>query len=549
MTRALYFPEYTIGDASVFLTPRRVGGYDTAPAQVVGSGSIASEGFVSGSTGWIIRGDGSFELDGGTFRGDLQSENFVLDTSGWFLDYDTGSAQFNGSVVARDLTTGLSGDVRVYITDSGVLGGSFAGVYFDTGDADQDTGAVLYGAVQGSGGTEYHQAALVGFVAYDNAHSPPALFFDTESSDGSTSGQRIIARVDANGSQEGGFDLQDETGPGNGSSYYGFLYSASQTYMLLSTSVDFWNFQYVRVNTGSDLVVVDGKIFLGTAASNDYIEHSGTTLGVYNSGALGYMAASRYYFDAVAGNDYLLFDDTNNLLKIIADSSLGYMAAARYYFSEGGNDYITFDDTSDYFSFYADATEFLRIYEGYGAAGRGRIYANSELYLGAAGTTRFLHGTTQIFRFDVNASKSRIVVSGTSANGVSIVSDDGVVDLYAPGLYGTSTAYNDARHYTGDGRIYYQTSTEKVKTGIREADIFELGDVMAVQPRRFFPDKKMLPDEDDTIEQTGFVAEELAVVNPEFATYGPVPFTKTDPHGNIRLVYKNPEGEEFSRKV
>lgn len=271
-------PDYRIGDQSVFLTPRQIGGYLGAAAEVVGGGSLQSEDFVSGgTTGWIIRGDGSFELAGGEFRGDIESSNFVADTSGWHFDWDTGDGEFNGTLTARDVVTGPSGDSRVVLTDaSGGLGSTDAAVFWDTGLVDQDTGGYIASLVVGGstdallmetgdgllletgdallleGASRQAWLAMVAPQMFGSGYSPPSISMASRSADDLLEQQFIVTIATSGQVTPGGIYLTEDQ-----ALYYGQVYSSNQTYMLLSSRVDFWNWEWVRVNTGTNLIVDD----------------------------------------------------------------------------------------------------------------------------------------------------------------------------------------------------------------------------------------------------------------------------------------------------
>lgn len=64
---------------------------------------IRSHNFESGVAGFILRQDGTVEMNSLVLTGDLQSSNYVAGTSGYFLDYSTGAAEFNSITVNGDI--------------------------------------------------------------------------------------------------------------------------------------------------------------------------------------------------------------------------------------------------------------------------------------------------------------------------------------------------------------------------------------------------------------------------------------------------------------
>lgn len=110
--------------------PRLAGG-----AVVTENGTLSSDDFVAGSTGWQIAGDGDVEFNSGTFRGtvaagsvvtggitvnsggSMSSANYVADTSGWKVD-GTGTAEFNSVKVRGTITSGGNLQSANYSVDS-----------------------------------------------------------------------------------------------------------------------------------------------------------------------------------------------------------------------------------------------------------------------------------------------------------------------------------------------------------------------------------------------------------------------------------------------
>jgi len=518
-------PPYSIGDNSVQLVPRTIGGYYGGAAEVIGSGAIQSKGFVTGGAlGWIIRGDGTFELAGGTFRGDIVSDNWdgsfpgFSATAGWGLDYDTGDAEFAGTLVAQNLTTGPSGSARLWLSDGSQVGGSNAGIWFDTGDSDQDVGSNIIGHVVGTdGSTEVHAITMFGAQAYNHSHNSAGISIRTESEDGTSSPQLILLYPSSTGSAQGGIILYDHNGPSAGGSYYyGWDYSAATTYMLLSTRVDFWNFEYVRFNNMPVYVDTDlyvgGSLYFGASGANDRITYAeGTNTYTFEADAgLAAIKAATVYFAFSTTDDYLAFDDTTNIFYFGADSAAGYVAAGAYYFgSNTSNDHISFDDTNNYYQFTIDGIPRLRLrwdgnnimyaYPGYEGSGIAAILQNTS------GTT-YVQAATYVYIRE-NAAQ---ILAMRYTTAVEIVGA-------LPGLMGT---FRSIGYLTSNGQWCYSTSSSKYKKDITPRSVME-ADVMDLKPKRYRYDKTKAPahqhpDSVDEIEQLGFVVEDLAEVDPKF---------------------------------
>ena len=119
---------------------------------------IRSHNYVAGSQGFILRQDGSVEINGLTVAGDIESSNYVANTSGYFLDYSTGSAEFNDVDVRGLLSTGIAGGGTGYVVvgESGAL--NYIKFYSD--DPDEYEPAEFWDVVGGTGTGKYKAISL-----------------------------------------------------------------------------------------------------------------------------------------------------------------------------------------------------------------------------------------------------------------------------------------------------------------------------------------------------------------------------------------------------
>lgn len=119
---------------------------------------IRSHNFESGVAGFILRQDGTVEINGLTVAEDIQSSNFVTGVSGYFLDYSTGSAEFNDVAIRGTLSTGKAGDGTGYVVvgESGAL--NYIKFYSD--DADEYAPAQFWDVIGGSGTGRYKSISL-----------------------------------------------------------------------------------------------------------------------------------------------------------------------------------------------------------------------------------------------------------------------------------------------------------------------------------------------------------------------------------------------------
>lgn len=160
-------PPYERPTSPIERTPHLVAGRFGGAAIVGGSGAIASEGYVAGTSGWSIDGDGNVEFNEGTFRGDLVAGGiYIPGTTGerWeFTDTDV-------------FTTSL--------TVFSASGDYFGPVYYSDEAFEQDPGGIAFtsGTFAGSPFSEM-------FVGPPNpdagAQTRPGLYFTSGNPGGS----------------------------------------------------------------------------------------------------------------------------------------------------------------------------------------------------------------------------------------------------------------------------------------------------------------------------------------------------------------------------
>ncbi len=149
--------------------------------------AIKSPNFVAGTTGWIIRRDGSAEFNDVVIRGELESSNYVPGVSGWHLD-PSGSAEFydivaRGDIIAESLFTGTSAPRIMIWEDPGV--GPV--IEFETEDPDEISSGVLLMAIESGVGPPFIQMRPPRVLAGPSG-APPQLDMTSPSSDGSFAG-------------------------------------------------------------------------------------------------------------------------------------------------------------------------------------------------------------------------------------------------------------------------------------------------------------------------------------------------------------------------
>lgn len=115
------------GGQQIQFTPYRIGGRNGASAVVTGNGSIEAEGFVTGSTGWKINGDGSVEFNNGTFRGDLDAAGGTFSgdltaAGGTFAgDISAATGTFTGAIEASSIDIGGNDSTSFHVDSAGNL--------------------------------------------------------------------------------------------------------------------------------------------------------------------------------------------------------------------------------------------------------------------------------------------------------------------------------------------------------------------------------------------------------------------------------------------
>lgn len=189
--------------------------------------AIQSRGYVAGSTGWRINGNGTAEFNDVTIRGglvvtnDAQSSNFVAGTSGWRLR-STGEAEFNNNVTINNgtLFTGMSPNAR-------------AGLQVYTPPGESAVPAVAF---------------------YDGVHADPSFMY------GPSDGTQAVAYI-ATGNYFGGA----ETGRRFGIDTLGFTITNETASMFASFDMDFTQKTYPpTTGTGGNKwrITAPGGIYL-----------------------------------------------------------------------------------------------------------------------------------------------------------------------------------------------------------------------------------------------------------------------------------------------
>lgn len=128
MSRSL---PYTIpGGQQVQFRPTTIAGRGQGDAVVEGSGSIRSLGYVAGSAGWRLDGDGNLEANAGVFRGSLSADSVVIGINGTLGD-GLGDRIPPGGAAADIVTNSTT------ITGGNIATGRIRSAGFSWNDADR----------------------------------------------------------------------------------------------------------------------------------------------------------------------------------------------------------------------------------------------------------------------------------------------------------------------------------------------------------------------------------------------------------------------------
>lgn len=168
------------GGQQVQFSPHQIGGRTGMPVVVLNPGSLASEGYTPGSSGWIINGDGTVEFSNGIFRGTIEASeihiggfdatSFHVSAAGnlWLGAATFGAAPF--SVTSAGFLTA---------SNFGLSGGSIDGSDFD-GAGTVVTGGQLASAnfsagsagwrIMGNGDVEFNNGVFRGTLEAGQIH-------------------------------------------------------------------------------------------------------------------------------------------------------------------------------------------------------------------------------------------------------------------------------------------------------------------------------------------------------------------------------------------
>lgn len=168
------------GGQQVLFTPHQISGRFGGDAQVLGTGAISSENYVTSVSGWRIDGAGNVEFESGFFRGDITGSTGSFsgaldvggaDTTSFHVDV-AGNMWLGGATfAAAPFRVDASGNL-VAATVTGVVGGgTFDGPELD-GAATIVTGGALASdnyltgvsgwAIGGDGDAEFNSIAIRG---------------------------------------------------------------------------------------------------------------------------------------------------------------------------------------------------------------------------------------------------------------------------------------------------------------------------------------------------------------------------------------------------
>lgn len=307
-------------------------------SKVLGSGTLSSEGFVSGSSGWRILGDGSVEFNSGTFRGTLDAAGGTFSGT---LDAVDGT--FTGTLSAVDGTfTGTLSGV------DGTFVGTLSGGAIEGGTID----------IGGSDATSFHVDSngnmWLGDAAF--ASAPFSVANDGEVLIGDSSGHLItmdalsyagyIRIYTGDGSEVLPAEIGSEDSP-----------SINQPTLTIQGGSYHSSDVGPHINlSGPDPTVGDGSNSINIDAGGGIVTLTQDDGGVW-VGSNGYFAVSesRIYFGGILGStypdDYIDHDDTNDSFDFYMED--GRRAAITW---DGTDTRFYGPETNDYISINADET-------------------------------------------------------------------------------------------------------------------------------------------------------------------------------------------------
>ena len=262
--------------------------------------SIQSRNFVTGSTGWQIKSDGSLEANSGTFRGALIANTLdipdTITASSFHVD-NTGNVWWGatviGSAVAKVLNTGIATFTNVSITGGSVATSTFNGLVAQANlnianrgwtqtsaftVTDADTVAWGAGTFTSADGTAYSilagntgNMAAKTYIYLDTAVSSTAYQTTTTSTTAVGIGKVLIA-VAQNGTGEATFKVLQGQGGENidAANIVAGSITANEIAASTITGVQISASAIITAGTGNNVGVLDGadatyRIYAGNA--------------------------------------------------------------------------------------------------------------------------------------------------------------------------------------------------------------------------------------------------------------------------------------------
>lgn len=433
---------------------------------------IRSHNYSPGTAGFILRQDGTVEINGLTVAEDIQSSNFVTGESGYFLDYSTGDAEFNSTLARGTFATGAATGTRDPYIVIGESGASQYMKFYSDEPGENYPGAVYHAYFDGSGGgfPDYLVMSLVSGSINATYPDMATIALGSQNDDGTLPTIQPYVYLQAAGAN---------------SSFTGGAGATS-----LDLRVSKWTLSAETTSNGFVVMAADAganQHILWTTASTDR--------WYFPSGQGHIVAVGDYHVQAGGGSatapSFSFYNDTDTGMFRLGSDVLGWsaggterfrMSTAGFYHNTSGGPYLK-----------AGASAVGSV--AYAFTGDG----NTGMHWEGADDGRLVAGGSSIAQFTTGHFGPGADDARTLGNSSFRWSQMHAVLIYSTGSYSNTTA-NAANVYINSlGRLYRSTSGSKYKRNIKPVDLADI----VLRPVRY-------QHTGDRRVHYGFVAEDLA---------------------------------------
>ena len=551
-------PPYAIpaGISDVITAGRIMGG-----AKVLGNGSLSSEDFVAGSSGWIIYGNGAVEFNSGTFRGAVEAASVHIPdattANGVHINGTgqlwLGATTFAGAPAKIDATgqatftniniSGASSDV-----DGGVLSGTIDAAsvnVININGANIQTGTITGTQIDSATITGTNIAALtitgtniaaltITADEIDDLTITTGKIGNLQITEGKIAGDAVTAAKLAAIELEVGKHIQS-TSFTSGSSGWEIDASGSAEFN------DIWIRNTARIGTSTsayfEVDSTNGNIQLFNTSTNNrgYIDVASSTYGdglllSYGSGTTTkYGGASTGRAQIILGSNKLYLSGGGNDIVLGGLVAGGVSGQGNNVYVQALNKVILNDNGVNYGEFEYVSNTYGRLY----------LHSNSSA---SGGRVQLEHGTSGSIDGSIQTISTGADYLAVYGNTTAVMHVQLGTALYSAGASGGRDV-----HVSTSSILHYDSSTAAHKQNLRGVHVAELFDKGMAMPQAVRYEARpehsaMLPEDiqkHGLPTQFGWTAEEVAEIFPEACYFDP------DEEGNLTV----PVGIDYKRMV